>query len=266
MLDLHCHILPGIDDGAKDLDTSLRMLNIAKNNGTQGIVATPHVIEGKWLPSWEKIVSECELLNIAAHKNGLNIPIYPAAEVAVHWDILNLAAGPGPYCINGGRYMLVELPAIDLPAFTEDFFFALQARGITPILAHPERHPVISRQIKLLAEWIGRGVMVQVNGGSVTGSMGERAMQAAEQLLISNMVHCVGSDAHSARHRNPSLTSTAEKLKEMVGRETTHRLLVETPNKIIKNLDVCLPEPIIIKQRKNTGFLSRFLALVKGMC
>lgn len=264
MIDLHCHILPGIDDGAKDLDTSLNMLEIAKKNGTRALVATPHVIEGKWLPFWEKIVSECELLKTAACEKGLNIPVYPGAEVAVHWDILDLVSGPGPYCINGGRYMLVELPAMDLPGFTDEFFFTLQARGITPILAHPERHPVISKRIELLTEWIARGVLVQVNGASIVGNMGQRAMHAAEQLLRSNMVHCIGSDAHSTRHRNPSLALTAEKLYSLVGMEVTHRLLVDNPNKIINSQDICIPEPTIFKRKRNAGIFSRLLAKVIG--
>lgn len=263
MIDLHCHILPEIDDGSKDLDTSLKMLDIANANETQAIVATPHVIEGKWLPAWEKIINECKLLEAEAGKNGLNIPVYPGAEVAVHWDILEIATEPGPYCINGGRYMLVELPAMDLPGFTEDFFFTLQTRGITPVLAHPERHPVVSKRPELLAEWIARGILVQVNGASITGKMGETAMRAAEQFLISNMVHCIGSDAHSARHRNPSLTSTVERLHEIVGREVTHRLLVENPNKVVNSLEICIADPVIIKTKKN-GFFSKFLAKMIG--
>lgn len=238
MLDLHCHLLPNIDDGAKDLETSIKMLEIAKKNNTKAIVATPHVIEGEWLPAWEQIVESCHLLKQEGHKFGLDIPIYPGGEVAIHRDILDIVKGPGPYCINSGRYMLVELPAMEIPSFTEDFFFSLEARGITPILAHPERHPVLAKDPEILVEWIRRGVLTQVNGTSIMGRMGERAMKMAELLLCRNMIHCIGSDAHSARTRNPDLTKAAEKVVALMGLEKARQVLTVNPQKIIDSKDV----------------------------
>ncbi|MBP2628348.1 MAG: Protein-tyrosine-phosphatase, partial [Firmicutes bacterium] len=144
MYDLHSHILPNLDDGAKDMDMSLAMLKIAIENGTKGIVATPHVIEGEWLPAWDRILAACDTLRKTAQDTNIDLQIFPGGEVAIYRDILDLLKGPGAYCINNGRYLLVELPATHIPSFTEDFFFTLQARGITPILAHPERHPELA--------------------------------------------------------------------------------------------------------------------------
>lgn len=242
MLDLHCHILPSIDDGAQDLDTSLAMLKIAVESGTVGIVATPHAIEGKWLPTWHEILEGCARLSAAGQTMGLTIPIYPGAEVFVHMDILDQIKGPGPYCINGSRYMLVELPAREIPRFTEEFFFTLQARGITPILAHPERHPEIAKHPEILKGWIGKGILVQINASSITGRMGERAMKTAEYLLKSNMVHCIGSDAHGVRTRKPDLRKAAEKIKLLVGEAKVQELLVTNSTKVIQNEDVDVPE------------------------
>ena len=152
MFDLHSHIIPGIDDGSKNMEMSLTMLQIAVQNGTKGIAATPHVIEGEWLPTWDRILKACEGLERKAQKAGIDITIFPGGEVALYLDILKLLKRPGPYCINSGRYMLVELPAAEIPSFTDDFFFTLQARGITPILAHPERHPELAKKPEILAK------------------------------------------------------------------------------------------------------------------
>ncbi|TWH45266.1 tyrosine-protein phosphatase [Sporomusa sp. KB1] len=257
MLDLHCHLLPTIDDGAKDLETSIKMLAIAQKNNTKAIVATPHVIEGEQFPAWEQIVESCHLLKQEGRKFGLEIPIYPGGEVAIHRDILDLVKGPGPYCINSGRYMLVELPAMEIPGFTEDFFFSLQARGITPILAHPERHPVLAKDPEIIVEWIRRGVLTQVNGASIIGRMGERPMKMTELLLSRNMVHCIGSDAHSDRHRNPDLTKAAEKIVALIGLEKARQVLTSNSQKIIDSQDVEIFE--IQQPHKKAGIFQKLL-------
>lgn len=265
MLDIHCHIIPAIDDGAKDLETSLKMLEIAQNNGTKAIVATPHVIEGEWLPAWEQIVAGCRLLEAEGRERGWDLPVYPGGEVAIHRDILELVKEPGPYCLNGGRYMLVELPAIDIPGFTEDFFFSLQARGITPVLAHPERHPLLAKDPEILVEWIRRGVLTQVNGSSLMGRMGERSRQTAELLLARDMVHCIGSDAHSARHRNPDLAATREKLTGLIGAEKTRQILTTNPRHIINSQDVEIFAIKSLAQTKKPGILQK-LFMKLGVC
>jgi len=260
MYDLHSHILPNIDDGAKNIEMSLAMLELATNNGTKGIVATPHVIEGEWLPTWDKILTACDTLQQAARQAGNNIPIYPGGEVAIYRDILDLLTGPGAYCINSGRYLLVELPATHIPSFTEDFFFTLQARGITPILAHPERNPELAKQPELLAKWIGTGVLSQMNGTSITGLMGERVRATAELLLTNNMVHVIGSDAHSTRHRHTNLTLAVDEITKLIGPEQANQLLVVNADNIIHSRDVDIPEIRTIQHSRSNGGVIHWLA------
>jgi len=264
MYDLHSHILPNLDDGAKNMDISLAMLQSAIENGTQGIVATPHVIEGKWLPTWDKILTACDHLQKAAQKAGNEIPIFPGGEVAIYRDILDLLKGPGAYCINSGRYLLVELPATHIPSCTEDFFFTLQTRGITPILAHPERHPELAKKPEILAEWIGAGVLCQMNGTSITGLMGERVMATAELLLVNNMVHAIGSDAHNIKNRHTNLTAAVEKMTRLIGPKQAQQLLVINADNIIHSRDVEIPEIGEIKYpSKNRGVMQWLLTLWK---
>ncbi len=259
MFDLHSHILPNIDDGAKNMEMSLAMLKIAAENGTKNIVATPHIIAGEWMPTWDLILKKCEILQQACQQTGLNLNIFPGGEVGICFDIIALLQEPGIYCINSGRYLLVELPATHIPSYTEKFFFTLQTMGITPILAHPERHPEISKRPEILAEWIEMGVLSQVNGTSITGIMGERVMRTAELLLINNMVHVIGSDAHSIRTRNTNLAVAAEKISSLLGPKVMEQLLIVNPRHVIQNQEIDLPEMKGINYPKGTSGVRNWL-------
>jgi protein-tyrosine phosphatase len=258
MIDIHTHIIPGIDDGAVDEGTAAAMLKLASDHGTEMIVATPHVIEGEWLPEWNRITAGCDLLRRLVKKNNLKLEVFPGAEVALHMDILSRISGPGQYCINGGNYLLMELPAFEIPGFTDDFFFILQTRGITPVLAHPERHPEIGREPEILLEWVKKGVLVQMNGSSIIGKLGERIAKTAELLLLNNLVHCVGSDAHGIHSRRPKLSDTVEKIRSLAGDEMVRRILFENPRKIIAGEAVVTPEVLQIKYPRRTGLLRRW--------
>lgn len=264
MLDLHSHIIPGIDDGSKNMEMSIAMLQIAAQNGTKGIVATPHVIEGKWLPDWDKIVMECEILQKAAKKAKIEISIFPGGEVSLYLDILDKVTGPGAYCINGGRYLLVELPAAHIPSYTEEFFFTLQTRGITPILAHPERHPELAKKPEILAEWIRTGVLTQMNGTSITGLMGARVMGTAELFLTNHMIHVIGSDAHGIRNRNTNLASAADKITMLIGEERAQELMANNPERILNSREIDIPEIGEIEySRSNKGVMNWLFKLWK---
>ena len=241
--DIHAHILPGFDDGAEDLDTSLAMLQIAAEQGTTGLVATPHFAEGQWLPAWERIQEACRSLSEAARSRGLPVEIYPGSEVAYYSGIEKIISGTGAYCINSSRYMLVELPGTQVPLSIEDFFFKLQTLGITPILAHPERNREIQQQPELLPDWVERGVLLQINGSSILGKMGETAQVMAERLLLSGMVHCIASDGHGSTSRRPGLAQAAQIVTELVGQSTAELVMSINPGHIIHNHDVTTLEP-----------------------
>ena len=265
MYDLHSHIIPAIDDGAKNLDESLAMLQIAADCGTEVIIATPHVIEGSWLPDWDEIVAGCSNLTQSMEAASISqLTIYPGAEVALNMDILDRISGPGKYCINSSQYMLIELPATHIPQFADEFFFTLQARGITPIVAHPERHPELGRNPHILKDWINRGILAQINGTSITGRMGERTMKTAELFLTNGMAHVIGSDAHSPRHRTPRLTETKIKLHKLVGKDYATQLLITNPQAIINNEYIPTREIHHIRHPKKPKIYQRFFASIFG--
>lgn len=257
MFDMHIHIIPGIDDGAKDESITRQMLRIAAQNGTTHMVATPHVIEGDWLPAWEEITGHCQNLRQMAEELRVQLQIFPGGEIAMSMDILDLLKGPGSYCINGGRYLLVEFPAAEIPDFADDFFFTLQTRGITPVIAHPERHPVIARRPELLAQWINKGILTQVNCSSLTGKMGERAMKTAELLAANQMIYLLGSDAHGIRTRNPDMTEGIGKLGELTGPDEVRRITYEHPLAVVNSRDVATREISRIVRPESPGLLKR---------
>jgi len=138
--------------------------------------------------------------------------------------------------------MLVELPVNGIPSFTDEFLFTLQARGITPILAHPERHSQIAKKPEILVEWINKGVLSQMNGTSITGLMGERVMATAQLLLTNHMVHVIGSDAHSMKNRNTNLTSAVDKITKLIRQERAQQLLFVNADNIIHSREVDILE------------------------
>jgi protein-tyrosine phosphatase len=227
------------------------MLQIAAESGTTSIVATPHVIEGQWLPAWPTIVSSCATLQNEARALALNISVFPGAEVYLFLDILDKIKEPGPYCINSGRYMLVELPAAEIPPYTEKFLFTLQTRGIIPVLAHPERHPEIIKKPAILQAWISKGILAQVNAPSITGRMGGRIKKSAEVLLANNMVHCIGSDAHGMRARRPCLAEAANRITALLGKDRARNICQKTGELIVYNQYFdCSPVTIVDKTER----------------
>ena len=264
MFDLHCHILPDLDDGSKDMQESVAMLQLARCSGSKGIVATPHVIEGKWLPPWSEILARCAEVNEAARKNDIALTVYPGAEVGMNWDILENITEPGPYCLNGGNHMLVELPAFEIPRYTEEFFFTLQTKGITPIVAHPERQSELIRRPEIISDWLQKGILVQINGPSLTGRFGQKVKDMAELLLTHNMVHCIGSDAHGVRSRKPELFAVKERIKALAGEETAQRLLLDNPQLILHGEEIPAMEIQELKPLRHArGLWGRLANLVR---
>jgi protein-tyrosine phosphatase len=265
MIDLHTHLLPGFDDGAPNLETALAMLQMAMEHNTAGVVATPHVIEDRWFPSWNEIITACELLRQESRKADIQISIYPGAEVSMSLDILKVLLGPGPYCINGGHYLLVEFPAREIPIFAEQFFFTLQVRGIIPILAHPERYPELAKDPIILEEWVKKGIMTQLNGGSLLGHMGERAQITAELFLQHNLIHCIGSDAHGLNYRQPKLLEASIQIKKLVGDIQARQLLVENSKRVIDNQEVDLPSIEELVHSRHPCQFKRWLKLLLNL-
>lgn len=262
MIDFHCHIIPELDDGAADWKTAIEMMVIAVRTGTSGIVATPHVVGGNMLPDWEEIVKRCKQLQTAAADRGIDLRLYPGAEVAVDMQLLEMLTGPGHYCVNGGRYLLVEMPALEIPDFAADFLFRLQTRGFIPVIAHPERHPVLADRPQILRSWIEKGIFAQVNAASLTGRAGLKARKAAVYFLKSDLIQFIGSDGHNLQKRPPEIRQAAMEIGKLSSGDFYRRLLNENPELAVQDQMLKLQVPSA--EKPNKGFFSRLFRRYVG--
>ena len=261
IFDLHTHILPGLDDGAADSSVSQAMLRIAAEAGTTDIFATPHVISGSWLPDWETILRAVDELNRRVAGHLPTITVHPGAEVAMDWSLLELLSSPGPYCLGGGRFILVELPLGSLPTYADEFLFTLQTRDFLPVLGHPERNPDVKKDPSRLRHWLDRGIFVQMNASSLLGTMGSRTQATAVKLLEAGQVHFIGSDAHGVGVRRPDLREVSAMLGELLGSEGARRLLQDNPAQLLLGQPDDIYAPRAILPSAPTDWLSRIKVL-----
>ena len=244
MVDIHSHILWGLDDGAETLDESLAMLRMAAASGTTDIVATPHA-NSRYNFDPAIITSRIEELSGYA-----GLPrIHRGCDF--HLSALNIEdalRNPAKYTINSGRYLMVELPEMFNPDSMGHVLRSLSAQGMLPVITHPERNPVLQRSPAAIEEWIDSGCPIQITAQSLTGRFGQRARQCAWQLLRSGHVHFVASDAHDTADRPPRLDIVHDLLRKEIGESVTQLLLVDHPQAAIDNRDdpmdaVLIPQP-----------------------
>jgi len=259
MIDLHCHILPGIDDGAKTIDETLEMARIAVKEGIHHIIATPHYIQysdylGK--QDVEKLVDE---VNLIFRKEQIPLTVSAGHEVYMTPDLPKLVEQKEVSTLNNSQYILVEFPMNDIPMYAEDIFYELRLMGLTPILAHPERYPMIMENPNLLLKFLKLGVLCQTNVGSIRGFFGERVQKTAIQLIEHNMIHFIATDAHTPRNRAPKLQKALEEITKISG-EKAKELFIENPMKVYNNEVIEVTSPIEIQKK---GFFASIFKFKK---
>jgi len=226
MIDIHSHVLYGVDDGADTVDHSVDMLEMALANGTTEIVASPHAnTEFNYLSEVvEQRVSELNQLM------GGRIRIYSGCDFHLKFDNVNDALeNPNKYTIDHKRYLLVELSDMVIFKSTEPDFQRLQQAGMLLVITHPERNPLLQQRMEQLRDWIEMGCYLQVTAGSLFGRFGRRANAFAEELMKRNMVHFLASDAHDCNHRPPILTEAYKLVSKKYGDKRAMQLMVEHP-------------------------------------
>lgn len=256
MWDFHSHILPGLDDGAEDIKESLAMAKIAVEEGIHTMIATPHYIPKGSEISKEDVIKASQDFNTILQQNNIPLEVLPGMEVFVDWDILKKIDEKKILSIQNTRYILIELPMQDIPVYIEDLFYELEIRDLVPILAHPERYRKIQENPNLLIDWIQRGVFMQINTSSLTGILGQRAQETAGVLLKHNMVHILGTDAHTARRRSPRIQKTIQYIQETIEGNQARILLEENPKKLLADERIQAIPPIEVRKKKS--FLSFF--------
>ena len=263
MVDIHSHVIPGVDDGAKSMEQALAMLTAACEDGIGTAVATPHFRPDdgpEQAALHEQRFSQlCESVATAR----LPIEIHLGAEIEFRFDMAAVTNWPACRLTAAGRYVLVDLPHGPLPAGIEQGFFELRLAGVRPILAHPERH----RQLSRAPEWFDRlreqELLFQVTAGSITGRFGSRAQTAAELLIERGWADLVASDAHDLEHRPFGLSAARIRVGELAGEEEAIRLFVTNPARVVDGEEIEMqdygPSPY-----ESKSFFRRFMEALTG--
>jgi len=266
MIDLHSHILPGLDDGAADWERSLAMAQHAAADGISEIVCTPHWVPGKYENQRTEILARLEEFRVRIDEAGIPLILHPGAELHLDADIAaRIRSGELLTLADGGRYILLELPEEALPDGMEDFFWNLQLEGFRPILSHVERNPVLRRDPARLLRWVESGVLTQITAASLAGRFSNGTREFAVQLLKQRLAHILATDAHGMSTRKPELASARKEVEDLVGAEAAARMVRETPERVLRGESVDPPEPLPFEEpSKGVPFMKRLQALLRG--
>ncbi|MGQ9778249.1 MAG: tyrosine-protein phosphatase [Bacillota bacterium] len=238
MIDIHAHILPGFDDGAKNIAEAVEMAYQAQEDGITAVVATPHILEpGR--DHREEILAAVEKMRVVFAERGLRLALFPGAEIHIDPSLPELVAAGKVMTINdAGRYLLLELPLGEMPGYTEEVTFGLLTLGVTPIIAHPERNRDLARDVWLLRRLVEQGCLVQLSTGSIRGRFGREAERAAKLFLREGLVHFLGTDAHGADRRRPRMAEAAAKAAEVCGEEQAEALVEANPRAVLEGTPI----------------------------
>lgn len=267
MIDLHSHILYGLDDGAQLLEESIEMCRMSYHDGIRTIVATPHILDGIYENDRSTILPRLQELRTAIKKFGIRssgpggkdfnasthshidasdaLEILPGADVHFSSDILHRYEEGEIVTVNDqGRYLMVEFESQGIPYMAEKALFQMLTKGIVPIISHPERNMEIGKEPGRYYEMIRMGCLGQVTAMSLTGEFGSKVMKVAERLLAHRLIHIIASDAHSVRRRPPLLSSGVKAAEKIVGEEEARKLVTEYPKAVIEGRRPNIPDPI----------------------
>lgn len=249
MIDIHSHILPAVDDGSKNTEESLLMLEAAINSGIRTIVATPHY-NYKYANNKSKILTEVDKLNQLIKTNNLNINILPGQEVRIYGELLeDYEAGKLLTIADTGSYMLVEFPFQHIPHYAESLLYNIELSGIKPIIAHPERNSQILEDPDKLYNLVEKGALTQLTTSSLIGYFGKSIQRFCNQLIKANLVHTIATDAHNMSNRSFNMSEAYEEIRKKHGKDYVS-YLKENAQLIIegKSIDIEEPQPLTKKK------------------
>lgn len=239
MIDIHSHFLPGIDDGAKDQQQTLKLLKQAEDTGITDLVATPHFNEFIQHDYAKKIYNVVDETNALIHKNNIRIKVHVAGEFLIDGKILDWDSHNIFFHGINNNYLLFELSHFFEFSDISDLIFKLKLQNITPVLAHPERSLKIQENPEKIIHWIQQGCVLQMNAGSILGQFGKRCQNRAKRMLDSGMIHLLASDAHEPKHRNFSVLSHAKQfIEQNYDEEFAEILFQKNPSNILNSKPV----------------------------
>jgi len=250
MIDLHCHILPGIDDGAEDLDASLAMAEKAISQGITHILCTPHHNNGKYRNPKSNVISLVSMLQAELDKRQLPLTVLEGQEVRITGDLIeDIQQDNILFTDVDDTYILIEFPTMEVPIYTEQLFFELLQMGKTPVIVHPERNAYFRKDPNNLIPFLDMGCLAQLTAPSYVGTFGKDIQKTAKQMVEHNLVQMVASDAHGVKKRTFYLKEAYKQIAKDFG-----EVKVEKMQQVAKDLlngdSIDYPSYIEMKKKK----------------
>jgi len=248
MIDIHSHILPNIDDGARDIEETFNIINEAIEAGFTDIISTSHYMQDSYVV--DKTQRDIFINDIQAKldENNINMKLYNGAEIYISSDLDMLVKNNIVPTLNNSRYILLELPMNSKIMYLEDAIHKLLSMNLIPIIAHPERYSYVQRNPNIIIDLVQKGVLFQANYGSIIGIYGKKPKKTVEKLLKNNMIHFLGSDIHRQHTIYNNMGEILKSLEKLMNKETIKLLTQKNPMNIINNEKIDIPNPIKIRK------------------
>jgi protein-tyrosine phosphatase len=265
VIDLHCHILPGIDDGPATIEEALEMCRIAASDGIHTIVATPHYSPDNKAWSARDISERIERLEAALLKLNVKLAILPGAEIAIFPELPKAVAhGTVPTMNNKRRCILAEFPFDSAPPHWEAFLQKVLDSGIVPLISHPERNGWFLRHPEAVTAIVRRGGLIQITAMSLLGGFGEEVRDFSLFLLRHKLAHVIATDAHSVVARPPKLTEAVRVAARVIGEAAARELVTSVPQAIIEGRAAPVPEPVEFVGKKEPWLKRVFRSMARS--
>jgi len=261
MIDIHNHLLPGTDDGAKTLLEAVEMARIAASDGVRIIAVSPHYQYGERTNTLDEVRRRVDQMRELLESEGVPIRLLPGAEVPVSMELVDMIRNRTvPTIGDNGRWVLLELPFGQMPPRMPEVVFRMKAAGYDPVLAHPERNSVVQQDPNSLDEHVPEDTPLQITTHSLTGQFGSAVKRCALRLLTSGRPVLLASDAHGARERGPALSPALLVAARAAGQEFARALVEDVPAALLRG--EALPAPP--REQRRRGFLSSLFSKVRG--
>jgi protein-tyrosine phosphatase len=241
MIDLHSHILPGLDDGARDMDIAVQMARRWVADGVSVVACTPHILPGLYQNTGPAIRDAVASLQQTLDAESIALRLVTGADNHIVPDFVAGLASGHLLSLADSRYVLVEPPHHVAPARIEDLFFSILVAGYVPVLTHPERLSWLKSRYEMVQRLARNGVWMQLTAGSLTGAFGGNALYWSERMLDEGIVHILASDAHDVERRPPALALGWEAAAKRVGSVEAEHLVLTRPQGILAN---CQPSEL----------------------
>jgi protein-tyrosine phosphatase len=249
MIDLHCHILPGVDDGARDLSESIEMAKKAVEQGIDTIVATPHHLNNQYENPKQTIIDRVVEFNKVLLEEKIDLNVLPGQETRIYGELVEGYESGEILPIDHTQYVLVEFSSSHVPRYTEKLFYDLQMKGLIPVLVHPERNQEIIEHPELLYQLVKKGALTQVTAASICGDFGKKIKSFSLQLIEANLTHFIASDAHNTSNRTFKMREAFDVIQAKYGNEMVY-LFEENAAHVIEGNHVYKEVPDRIKKKK----------------